>query len=208
MKSYYLIYAGIFLSPLFGCSQPAKQLIGGPCEGCEAIHESPVAFNQLNNRDTMAGFDDAGLQLHIKGVVYQADGKTPTPGIIIYFYHTDEKGIYASKAGEKGWGKRHGSLRGWLKTGDKGEYEFFTIRPASYPKTNNPQHIHMTIKEPGKNEYWIDEIHFDDDPLLTTEAKSHFQNRGGTGLLTLVKKDNRYSGVRNIILGKNIPGYY
>jgi protocatechuate 3,4-dioxygenase beta subunit len=198
----------LLLLPFYACSQTTKPPIGGPCEGCEAIHESPVTFYKLKHTDTLAGFFEPGEKLHIKGVVYNADNQTPAPGVIIYLYHNDNKGLYPTKGNEKGWDKRHGYLRGWLKTNDKGEYECFTNRPASYPNSNNPQHIHITIKEPGKNEYWIDEIHFTDDPLLTAQTKSHFQNRGGSGLVTLVKKNNMLYGQRNIILGKNVPGYY
>ena len=49
-------------------------------------------------------------------------------------------------------GRRHGYIRGWMKTNEKGQYRFYTLKPASYPNSTAVKHIHPTIKEPGKNE--------------------------------------------------------
>ena len=47
--------------------------------------------------------------------------------------------------------------------------------------TGNHDHIHISIREPEiKNEYYIDELVFDDDPLLTTAKRAALENRGGT----------------------------
>jgi len=154
---------------------------GGNCEGCEAIYECPIPFAQLNEVDTLPGFNDAGPKIQISGVIYKSDGKTPAAGVILYVYHTDQKGNYATKGNEKGWGKRHGYIRGWIKTNEKGEYKIYTLVPASYPNSNNPKHIHPTIKEPGVSEYWIDEFVFDDDPLLPATERNRTSPRGGNG---------------------------
>ena len=156
------LFAVIIISNI-GCSQNSTKKstgndihVGGRCEGCEAIHESPVPFDSLNNLCWLPDWNDKGRKLAINGVVYNADG-TPAPNVIIYVYHTDQTGVYPKKGDEKGWAKRHGYIRGWMKTNEKGEYKFFTLRPVAYPGRQNPEHIHVTIKEPGKNEYWIDE---------------------------------------------------
>ncbi|HEU4632643.1 MAG TPA: hypothetical protein VFS22_01580 [Flavisolibacter sp.] len=180
--------------------------IGGPCEGCEAIYESPVAFENLRWTDTLPDFNEPGPKMLISGVIYGADGK-PAPDIILYVYHTDQKGHYSKKGGEKGWAQRHGYIRGWVKTNQKGEYQFYTLRPASYPNSQIPQHIHPTIKEPGKNEYWIDEFLFDDDPFLSNEERARQEGRGGKGIIHLEKKNGMLYGKRDIHLGRNVPGY-
>ncbi len=100
--------------------------------------------------------------------------------MIIYIYHTNRKGLYEKKGDEKGWGKRHGYIRGWVKTDTKGKYTFFTFRPAAYPNSEEPEHIHITVKESDKNEYYIDAFVFDDDPLLTTSERNELDNRGGS----------------------------
>lgn len=201
------------LTSLSGCTQNSSNKtsndnthVGGSCEGCEAIHESPIPFDSLKELCWLPDWNDKGTKLAINGVVYKADG-SPAPNVIVYVYHTDQSGVYPTKGDEKGWGKRHGYLRGWMKTNEKGEYKFFTLRPAAYPGEQAPQHIHMTIKEPGMNEYWIDEILFDDDPLLTSKERKHCQDRGGSGILKVKDVGNMLKAERNIYLGKNIPDY-
>jgi protocatechuate 3,4-dioxygenase beta subunit len=180
--------------------------VGGRCEGCEAIHESSLAFDSLNHLSWLPDWNDKGRKLAINGVVYKTDG-SPAANVIIYVYHTDQTGIYPTKGNEKGWGKRHGYIRGWMKTNEKGEYKFFTLRPAAYPGREAPEHIHITIKEPDKNEYWIDEYVFDDDPLLTAKERKSCQDRGGSGILKVKDVGNMLKAERNIYLGKNIPDY-
>ena len=149
--------------------QEYKTQVGGGCEGCEAIYECPVPFEQLNNVDTLPDFNDPGPKIEISGIVYQKDGKTPAANVVLYVYHTDQTGVYPVKGNEKGWAKRHGYIRGWIKTDKNGAYKFYTLVPASYPNSKNPKHIHPTIKETDKNEYWIDEYLFEGDPYLQYE---------------------------------------
>ncbi len=181
--------------------------VGGGCEGCEAIFESPVAFAQLNEVDTLMDFNQPGPKLVVSGTIYQKDGKTPAPGVVMYFYHTDQSGVYPTKGGEKGWEKRHGYLRGWIKTDKNGFYKFYTLVPASYPNSTNPKHIHPIIKENGKTAYWIDEFVFDDDPLLPKTERNRENPVGGSGVLKTVLKDGVLHAERNIVLGLNVSGY-
>jgi len=214
------IIIAIILISNTGCTQNTakKQTqygmhVGGQCEGCEAIHESPVPFDSLKNITWLPDWNDKarlpdgqGRKLEVNGVVYNANGK-PAPNVVIYVYHTDQTGIYPKKGDEKGWGKRHGYIRGWMKTNEKGEYKFFTLRPAAYPGGQNPEHIHITIKEPDKNEYWIDEYLFDDDPILTQKERKNCEDRGGSGIIKVKDDGNILKAERNIYLGKNIPDY-
>lgn len=181
--------------------------VGGPCEGCEAIFESPIAFEKLPTIDTLPDFNTKGPKLEVSGIIYHSDGKTPAKDVVIYVYHTDQKGIYPKKGNETGWATRHGYIRGWVKTDKNGFYKFYTLKPAPYPGGNIPAHIHVTIKEPDKNEYWIDEYLFDDDPLLTKEERQKQEKRGGNGIIKPVARNGFLSATRNIILGKNIPDY-
>jgi protocatechuate 3,4-dioxygenase beta subunit len=148
---------------------------------------------------------EPGEPMIIEGTIYQNDGKTPAPGIILYVYHTDAKGYYSNLPGEKEI--QHGHLRGWMKTGPDGKYRFVTIRPAPYPDRNAPAHIHPQVKEPGMTLYWLDEYLFDDDPLVTEKVRANEQKRGGNGIIHLTKKDGVWRGNRDIILGMNIPDY-
>jgi protocatechuate 3,4-dioxygenase beta subunit len=181
--------------------------VGGPCEGCEAIFESPVPFEALNEVDTLPLFHENGPKLIVSGTVYKKDGKTPAPGVVLYVYHTDQTGKYRMTGTEKGWATRHGSIRGWMKTNERGEYRFFTIRPASYSKTGPAAHIHLTVKEPDKNEYYLDDFLFDDDPFLTKEDRDRQRKRGGDGVLKLTERNGMFYSERNVVLGLNVTDY-
>lgn len=210
-----LLFLALLACQVFpGCSQSNRSgdktkvniIVGDGCEGCEAIYECPVPFDQLKNVDTLPDFNDPGPKIEISGVIFHSDGKTPAKDIVLYVYHTDQTGVYPKKGDEKGWAKRHGCLRGWLKTGPDGTYKFYTLVPASYPDGKNPKHIHPTIKEPGFNEYWIDEFLFEDDPFLQYEDHNRLP-RGGNGVLKTEMRDGMLRATRNIILGMNVPGY-
>jgi protocatechuate 3,4-dioxygenase beta subunit len=196
-----LVFILLFLS--IGAN---AQQVGGPCEGCEAVFE--FGSKKLSWIDTLPDFKESGPKLEISGTIYQADRKTPAKDVILYIYHTDQKGVYPLKGNETGWAKRHGYLRGWIKTNADGKYKFYTLRPASYPDTRAPQHIHPVIKEANKNEYYIDEYLFADDPYLDEKEKTNQQKRGGSGIITLTKnKNGTWVGKRDIVLGLNIPNY-
>lgn len=210
MQYYILSWLAALVLCSVNCSQTTantQDRIGGPCEGCEAIYESPESFDKLDSMAWLPDWELPGQKLAVNGTVYKADGKTPAEGVVIYIYHTDQSGVYPTNGDEKGWGKRHGYLRGWMKTGKDGFYKFFTQRPGSYPNSNNPAHIHITIKEPGKNEYYLDEYLFNDDPFLTEAERKKLENRGGSGILTMKPGGNTVKAQRDIYLGRNIPNY-
>lgn len=190
-------------------NQPNKKEIkvGGNCEGCEAIYECPVPFDHLNEVDTLPDFNDPGPKLEISGIIYQSDGRTPAPDVVLYVYHTDQKGVYPVRGNPNNWARRHGYIRGWLRTNAKGEYKLYTLVPASYPNSNNPKHIHPIIKEAGKSEYWIDEFVFDNDPLLPESERTRSKPVGGSGVLKTTLKDDMLRATRNIVLGLYVPAY-
>ena len=208
MKRSILILLWVVLVILEGCSQTQKRperLVGGRCEDCELMFEGMP--DNPSWQITIADMDEPGETLIIRGTIYRPDGKTPAPHVILYVYHTDNNGKY-SPAKNQTQGRRHGHLRGWMKTDEQGRYEFKTIRPASYPNSKNPQHIHPIIKEPDLSLYWIDEFLFEDDPLLSNTETSRQQKRGGSGIIRLTKDEaGIWIGKRDIILGLNVPNY-
>ncbi|MND54039.1 Catechol 1,2-dioxygenase 1 [compost metagenome] len=206
------------ISILLGsCGEPSKSkaqtssksepdsLLGGPCEGCEAIYE--YGSRNLLAVDTLPDFSANSPKLKVTGTVFKNDGKTPAGGVILYIYHTNRKGIYPKKGGETDWSRRHGYIRGWIKTNNNGKYTFYTFRPAHYPNSSIPEHIHIIVKEPERKEYYLDDFLFDDDPLLTKEKRQRLQNRGGSGVGLPKSQDGILTFNRNILLGMNIPNY-
>jgi protocatechuate 3,4-dioxygenase beta subunit len=187
--------------------QPTSQsIVGGGCDGCEGIYEGLP--QQLTWQTSIPTASEPGEPLEISGIIFNPDGKTPAPDVILYVYHTDSDGHYTPAPNATGIARRHGHLRGWMKTNIRGEYKFTTIKPAPYPNGNIPAHIHPIVKEAAKNEYYIDEYRFDDDPLLTPQERSKSEDRGGSGIIHLTRSEGgTWRGKRNIILGLNIPNY-
>ncbi|MGH7560639.1 MAG: intradiol ring-cleavage dioxygenase [Gemmatimonadales bacterium] len=155
------------------------------CEGCEAIHER--SFDGLTWTAAISSPDEPGERLVLTGRVFKPDGRTPAPGVVVYAYHTNAQGVYPTRGNERGWDRRHGYLRGWVRTNERGEYRFETIRPGPYPGRRDPAHIHMTVKEPGRREYWIDEVVFADDPRVDEAYRAAQSGRGGLGLVRLTR---------------------
>ncbi|MEW6731341.1 MAG: intradiol ring-cleavage dioxygenase [Acidobacteriota bacterium] len=194
-------------------SQPTQNLatkdgkhVGGDCEGCEGIYEGMP--KEIGWETTIPDTTEPGQPIEISGTIFKRDGKTPAANVILYVYHTDNKGYYTPAENTNGWTRRHGHLRSWMRTNERGEYKFRTIKPIAYPNRDIPAHIHPIIKEPDKNEYFIDEYLFDDDPLLTSEKRKDLEDRGGNGIIHLEKgSDGILRGKRDIILGLNIPNY-
>ena len=181
--------------------------VGGNCETCEAIYESPVPFEKISSEIQLPDYNEPGEKIIISGTIYKRDGKTPAPGVVLYIYHTDHTGRYINKNNATGPGSRHGYIRGWVKSDAQGHYKFYTLRPAIYPERNSPAHIHPIIKEPGISEYWIDEFVFEDDTLVNDTFRKKMEKRGGPGVIKLHKENGILTGLRDIILGLNVPGY-
>jgi protocatechuate 3,4-dioxygenase, beta subunit len=189
----------------FACHSQTTRQVGGGCEGCEALYE--YGSKKLISVDTLPGYMSHEPKLKIYGRVFQKDARTPAPGVIVYIYHTNREGTYEVRGDEKGWAKRHGIFRGWVVTDADGRYSFYTFRPGAYPDGTEPEHIHITVKEPTTNEYYLDDFVFTDDPLLTSTIRKRFSERGGSGIVTPTMTGGILTVKRDIVLGKNIPDY-
>ncbi|MEP7080538.1 MAG: hypothetical protein ABI784_07405 [Ginsengibacter sp.] len=183
-----------------------SNLVGGGCDGCEIMFVGMPT--NIKSVDTSVGWTEKGQKLLITGTAYKPDGRTAAPNVIIYYWQTDNEGYYSPKTGMDEKAKRHGHIRGWVKTDENGKYSIYTIRPAPYPNRDIPAHIHTSIKEPNiDNEYYIDEFVFDDDILLTGVKRKALENRGGSGILRVLISGDLQIAEHNIILGLNIPNY-
>jgi protocatechuate 3,4-dioxygenase beta subunit len=101
---------------------------------------------------------------------------------VVYAYHTSAQGWYSDRAAhiEAHEGDRkHARLFGYLTTDDEGKFELQTIRPAGYPDTDLPAHIHVEV-EPAEKEAGtlVTEIQFDDDPRLTRAWRDRSRKEG------------------------------
>lgn len=198
------------LSLLLVTVAPARAdepVIGGPCEGCEAVFLGMP--DEIGWSTRLAPPGEPGQRMVIEGVVRGPDGE-PAEGVVVYAYQTDAGGVYPEHPELDGWADRHGRLRGWARTGDDGRYRFETIRPGSYPGTTVPAHVHMHVIEPGCCTYYIDDIHFGDDPLLSAAQRDRMARgrRGGSGLVAPETIEGGAIRVeRDILLGEGIPDH-
>lgn len=153
------------------------------CEGCEAVAERAPAGLPASLR--LAGKAEPGERMILTGRVLTADGTRPAANVVIYAHHTNAAGRYANGTSESEWSRRHGRLRGWVKTGRDGVYTFDTIKPAPYPNETMPAHVHLFIAEPGHPAYYLDDVVFDGEFGVTQAYRRAQELRGGTGIVRL-----------------------
>jgi protocatechuate 3,4-dioxygenase beta subunit len=133
---------------------------------------------------------EPGTKLLVHGTVKDSAG-TPIAGALVYAYHTSAKGWYSDKAahisGNSG-DTKHARLFGYVKTDSEGRFELRTIRPAGYPETDLPAHIHVHVDAPGSPPRGtVTEIRFDDDPRLTIAWRERSKREGD--VVCQVKKE-------------------
>lgn len=200
-----MLCAGVVAATTQKVDRPREPVVD-ECDGCEAIFEGMPETLSWSSR--LAPVGEPGEAMRIDGEVRDKDGR-PISNVIVYAYHTNAKGTYPPDNRFTGFARRHGKLRGWALTGKDGRYRFETIRPAGYPNSNLPAHVHMYVLEVGRCTYWIDDILFDDDPRLTESARGRMSpGRGGRGITKPVKDvKGTWLVTRDIVLGEEVPGY-
>lgn len=166
-----------------------------PCSKCIA---PPVMSPTIS----IAGENEPGERMVISGTVFQPDGKTPADGIVVYVYHTDATGYYSKD--DDPYNPR---MRGWMKTGKDGKYEFRSIKPAPYPHRTTPAHVHAQIYSDKITEYSIDQYWFEGDRFINDEQKKLLlTGRGGSGSIVKLTRDSDgvLRGVRDIKLDSQL----
>ena len=131
--------------------------------GAQTAHLAPA---NAPSRITIADSTEPGTRLVVSGRVLGADNK-PVPSASIYVYHTDDKGEYVPGSNA---GMDRPRLLGYLRSDSEGRYSFATIRPAPYPNSRIPAHVHFEIAPPGYQGR-IYEIMFEGDPLITSQVR-------------------------------------
>ena len=93
----------------------------------------------LASTGRIAPTSEPGAPLTVRGRVLTVDGAAAA-NAVIFAYQTDRGGLYdRPENGPHSW-----RLRGWARTDADGRFTFETIRPGSYPNSNNPPHVHFT----------------------------------------------------------------
>jgi protocatechuate 3,4-dioxygenase, beta subunit len=165
---------------------------GAPCGSCDA----PAS---LSWKTVIPPENEPGEPLVISGKVFQPDGKTPAQGMVLWVYHTDRTGYYNEKDDAS-----HPRLKGWMKIGADGKYEFRTIRPGAYPHRTTPAHIHAHVYGPGYSERSIEDYWFKDDPRINDEELKKASEGTNHPFVVIVDlkrgSDGVWRGVRDIVI--------
>lgn len=141
----------------------ARRALASPPGECAATQndiQGPMYESGAPRRSLIAGVAEPGERLRVRGTVYGPDCRTPLPKALLDVWQADAKGNY------------HGAsesyrLRGQVLTNQRGEYEFYTIKPGSYGDSSGmrPAHIHFTISSPGHAPLTT-QLYFKGDPYL------------------------------------------
>ena len=130
---------------------------------------------------TMISPTEPGKKITVKGTIQTNEGKALN-NALVYVYHTSDKGWYSDTAAhilQYEGDTRHARLFAYLKTDDKGQFEFETVQPKGYPNSDLPAHIHISV---WKDDHIVrgvpGELLFDDDPRLTPERRSRSSSEG------------------------------
>ena len=107
----------------------------------------------LSSTARIASTSEPGQPLIVRGRMVNVDG-SPAANAVVFAYHTDKGGLYDKpENGPHSW-----RLRGWVRTDNDGRFTFETIRPGSYPNSNNPPHVHFTAYLPNGDRYHAGEL--------------------------------------------------
>ena len=155
-----------------------------------AVEGSFARFRDVGaSHGRIAPLDEPGEPLRIRGTLYQPDGRTPLAGALVFAYHTDRMGLYNTAGAAHSW-----RLQGAVRTDARGGFEFETIRPASYPDTRIPQHVHVELAT-GNGRYHAGEWRFDDDPKVGADERARSARDGEFGWVRPVTRIGAVSAI-------------
>ena len=150
---------------------------------------------------TIVTNNEPGVRIIVNGTVTSSSGR-PLANILIYFYHTSDKGWYSDTAvhiREYEGDHRHSRLFSYVRTNFNGRFSIKTIRPNGYPKSDFAGHIHIQMwKDDGVYLSGIPgELQFDDDVRMTEERR---QKSIAEGFLIAKNEGTREMPVYNYII--------
>jgi protocatechuate 3,4-dioxygenase beta subunit len=121
-----------------------------------AQEQRPAA---LASTGRIAPTSEPGRALIVPVQVLGVNG-SPAANAVVFAYQTDAQGLYDKREnGPHSW-----RLRGWARTDGDGRVTFETIRPGSYPNSNNPPHVHFTVFLASGERYHAGELQLSMSP--------------------------------------------
>jgi protocatechuate 3,4-dioxygenase beta subunit len=113
----------------------------------------------------LANSDEPGRRLIVSGIAADRCGE-PIEDAVLDIWQATENGHYDNDGSTPPPDPSEFRLRGRLKTGPRGEYQFLTVWPGPYSIGNNiwrPSHIHVKVRIEGYQELTT-QLYFKGDP--------------------------------------------
>jgi protocatechuate 3,4-dioxygenase beta subunit len=140
---------------------------------------------QMRPAGRIAGEDEPGQPLVVRGQIVEPDGRTPARDIVVHAYHRDAKGF---DFGENDRELTTWRLQGWAKTDAEGRFEFRTIRPAADYMGRDGAHIHFTLESPQFGRQWAPTIFLADDAAVSDSRRAQSSALGEFGSVREVEQ--------------------
>lgn len=177
-----LLAAGLGLEKYLDIRMDAEDKAIGLAGGTPRTIEGPLYVSGAPLRDGMTKMDlnpdeDAG-PLVIHGTVTDVDGK-PVANAVVECWHANSKGFYSHF--DPTGAQSDFNLRGAVKTGADGKYEFRTLMPVGYGcpphgstqqllnalarHGNRPAHVHFFVTSDGHRKLTT-QFNIEGDPLI------------------------------------------
>lgn len=177
-----LLAAGLGLEKFLDIRMDAADKAAGADGGTPRTIEGPLYVAGAPVRDGMAKIDidadDAAGPLVIHGTVTGVDGK-PLAGAVVECWHANSHGFYSHF--DPTGAQSEFNLRGAVKTGADGKYEFRTLMPVGYgcpPQGatqqllnalarhgDRPAHVHFFVSSEGQRKLTT-QFNIEGDPLI------------------------------------------
>ena len=175
-------------------------LVGEQCAPTGPDVQGPFYLPGAPRRTALAGPDEPGDPIVIRGTVLGPDCKTPLSGALLDVWQADAEGRYHDD-------REAYRLRGQLLTDAKGRYVFDSIVPGRYKLDGSfrPAHIHFTVASP-RHETLTTQLYFKGDPYLAPNDACGSECRSDDpGRIIALEKETdgraRFSGRFDIALG-------
>ncbi|MBA2564360.1 MAG: twin-arginine translocation pathway signal protein [Gemmatimonadetes bacterium] len=147
-----------------GAFLPRWRTTDGPaCSPTERDVQGPFYVAGAPGRARIAGPDEPGDRIVVRGTVLSADCKTPVANALVDVWQADAEGRYHEAEDDY-------RLRGVVRTDARGGYVFETIAPGRYRIDENagslrPAHIHFTVAS-ARHRPLTTQLYFKGDPYL------------------------------------------
>lgn len=142
-----------------GLLWPARTL-AQVCSPTRSDVLGPFYVANAPSRALLAGPDEPGDRLVVRGRVLGPDCRTPLRHALLDVWQADANGQYHDE-------KDNFRLRGQLLTDDTGSFAFTTVVPGRYKLEGNyrPAHIHFIVSHP-RHQPLTTQLYFKGDPYL------------------------------------------